>query len=583
MGALCAAGEILTKKSPIAVGQLLMNAVALQNSGRIDEADAVYDKILKVDRRNGDALNLKGLIAHQRGRNDEALALFDRAAKAYPAFPDVPFNKGTVLAALGRSEEAIAAYSHAIKLRADHAGARLNLGQLLHASGRTREAVAAYREMTRLCPNEARGFFNLGVCLEKAIPKETSPTAREALAQEGLAALSRALTLDPNSAETHSALSTIYFHLGDYAQAIAHTRKAIALKPARASAWQDLGGHLEATGDRAGALAAYEQALKLDPTHVSAAINRGMTYLALGRFSEGWSGYLRRFESSDFPFTERRWPWPAWNGEDLSDKRILIWCDHGVGDQILFAAMIPEIAARARECVIECEERLVPLYRRSFPELEIVPKTQAAVTALLSRTFDYQRSLLDLGRWLRPSLSAFPNRRAILRADPTQTADFRARYRREGSKLVGISWHSINPTVGHQKSLRLADFTAVLTTPKLTFVNIQYGEVTAEIGEVSGRLGVSVLQDPEVDSLKDLDSFAAQISALDAVVTVSNTAAHMAAALGVPTCIYVPDGRKRLWYWLDQGAFSPWYRTARLWRSAGPETIAAIARVLASL
>lgn len=573
----------MTKKSAIAVGPLLAKAAALHNSGHLDEAAALYDKILKVDRRNGNALNLKGLIALQRGQNSEALALFDQAAKAYPAFADIPFNRGLVLTALGRNDEAIAAYSQAIKLNADHDGARINLGQALHASGRTREAIAAYREMTRVRPNEPRGFFNLGVCLEKAMPKEMSPSARDTLAQEGIAALSRALTLDPSSAESHAALSTIYFHLGDYHQAITHTKKAIALKPTWASPWQDLGGHLEAIGDRAGALAAYEHAIKLDPTQVSATINRGMTHLALGRFSEGWNGYLRRFESSDFPFTERRWPWPAWNGEDLSDKSILIWCDHGVGDQILFAAMIPEIAARARECVIECEERLVPLYQRSFPELQIVPKTRAAVTALLSRTFDYQRSLLDLGRWLRPSLAAFPNRRAILRADPAKTAEMRARYQRDGRKLIGLSWHSINPTVGHQKSLKLADFAPVLNTPELTFVNIQYGDVAAEIADAADRLGVSILQDPEVDSFKNLDAFAAQISALDAVVTVSNSAAHMAAALGVPTCIYVPDGRKRLWYWLDKGAFSPWYRSARLWRHPGPESLTAMGRTVASL
>ena len=573
----------MTKKSPVSVGPLLAQGVTLQNSGRIDEADVIYDKILKVDRRNGDALNLKGLIAHQRGQHGEALALFDRAAKAYPAFADIPFNKGTVLAALGRNDAAIAAYSQAIKIRADHVGARLNLGQMLHASGRVHEAIASFREMTRLFPGDARGFYNLGVCLEKAVPKETSPTARDAIAKEGLAALTHALKLDPNNAESHAALSTLHFHLGNYAQAIACIKTAIALRPTWASAWQTLGGALEAIGDRHGALDAYERALALDPNHISATINRDMTYLALGRFAAGWNGYLRRFESSDFPFSERRWPWPAWNGEDLSDKNILIWCDHGVGDQILFAAMLPEIAARARSCVIECEERLVPLYRRSFPGLEIVPKTQAAVTALLARTFDYQRSLLDLGRWLRPSLNAFPNYRAVLRADSTQTADMRARYRHEGSKLIGISWHSVNPTVGHQKSLKLADFAPLLQTPGLTFVNLQYGDVTAELTEVARDLDVPILQDPSVDSLKDLDGFAAQISALDAVVTVSNTAAHMAAALGVPTCIYVPDGSKRLWYWLDKGAFSPWYRSTRLWRETGPSAMAAIARVLPSL
>lgn len=569
-------------KSSVSIDQLLAQAVALHNSGNIVEAEALYDKVLKVDASNGDALNLKAIIAHQRGRNEEALKLLARAAVAYPSFADVPFNKGTVLGALGRSDEAIAAYSQAIRLRPDYAGARLNLGQTLHASGRTREAIDAFREMTRVCPTDARGFYNLGVCLEKAFPKEAVLQKRDAIAQEGLAAFARALTLDPHNAEAYAALSTLQFHLGHYGEAMTQLRTAIALKPTWASAWQNLGGQLEAIGDRRGALAAYDHALSLDPSHASAVINRGMTQLALGQFSDGWEGYLRRFESSDFPFTARQWPWPAWNGEDLSDKNILIWSEHGVGDQILFAAMIPEIAARARECVIECEQRLVPLYQRSFPGLEVIPSTPKAVAALSARTFDYQRSLMDLGRWLRPSLGAFPNRRRVLRADPHRCAALRARYQagQRSKKLVGISWRSINPTVGHQKSLALADFAPLLDTQELTFVNLQYGDVSKEIAALPD---VTICQDPEIDSLKDLDQFAAQISALDAVVSVSNTGAHMAAALGVPTCLYVPDGSKRLWYWLDEGSFTPWYRTARLWRRPGSETIAAIARVVTCL
>ncbi len=571
----------MTKRTSFPIGEALANAVALQNAGRLAEAEVIYDKVLKLDRGNGDALNLKGLVAHHSGRHIEAIALFNQAAAALPLFADVFFNKGTVLSALGRNEEALSAYGQAIRVRSDHAGARLNTGQLLHAMGRTVEAIEAFREMARVCPSEARGFYNLGVCLEKLVA-QTDPTKRQDIAAESLSAFSRALTLEPNNAEFHTALSSLQFHLGDYVPAIAHLKTAIRINPTWAAAWQNLGSQLEAIGDRDGALHAYDRALTLDPAHVPAIVNQGMTKLALGRFSEGWEGYLRRFESEDFRFIPRSWPWPLWNGEDLSNKSILIWSDQGVGDQILYAAMIPEIAARARLCVVECESRLVPLYRRSFPNLEIVPKEAQAVHALSSRTFDYQRSILDLGRWLRPAVGSFPNRRPVLCADPAYTATLRAGYQSKapGQKLVGLSWRSVNPTVGPQKSLALADFMPVLRTSKLTFVNLQYGDVADEIADIRAQSGATVLHDPDIDSLKDMDRFAAQVGALDAVLTISNTTAHVAAVLGVPTCLYVPDGRKRLWYWLEEGDYSPWYRSIRLWRRPGVETITAIARTI---
>jgi len=569
----------VTKKSSLSIHQALLKATALQSAGQLADAEAIYDKVLKIDRRNGDALNLKGLIAHERGNNTEALALFDRAIAALPSAADFPFNKGNALSAMGRHEEALAAYARAVQLRPDHVGAHLNAGRILHATDRTSDAIAAFREMTRACPGEARGFYNLGVCLEILVPQTLDPTVRKKIADEGLAAFSRALALDPRNAECHAALSSLQFHLGDYLPAIAHLKTAIAIKPGWASAWQNLGSQMEAIGDRHGALEAYDRARALDPADLPAIVNQGMTRLALGRFAEGWDGYLRRFETPEFRAGVRNWPWPGWKGEDLAGKSILIWSDQGVGDQILYSGMIPEIAARAAKCVIECEARLVPLYRRSFPNLEIVPKEENALAALLSRTFDYQRSILDLGKWLRPSLGSFPNRRDVLRADAVRAAELRARYQSGNpGKLVGLSWHSMNATAGHQKSVRLLDFLPLLKTPGLTFVNLQYGDVRAEVAEMAASTGAKIIDDSNIDNFKDLDGFAAKISALDAVVTVSNTTAHMAAALGVPTSIYVPDGRKRLWYWLDGGAYSPWYRSARLWRQPGADTIGAIAR-----
>jgi tetratricopeptide (TPR) repeat protein len=549
------------------VGALLNQAVALHQMRRFAEAERIYDSILKTDPNNADALNLKGVAALDKGHAAESLILLDRAAALIPNFPPVHFNKGNALSALGRVDDALDAYAHAIALKSDFADARVNAGLLLEKNGRLEDAIVAFRAMCRHSPADARGFFNLGVCLEKLLARKNVKT--KVVVPEAFAAFEQALKLAPNDAATHCALGTLCSRLGDYRRALVHTERAVLLKPDWADAWVNLGGHKEALGDRTGALAAFDHALSLAPENAGADVNRGLTLLALGRLAEGWRGYRRRFEDPRFPFIPRDWPWRVWQGESLKDRSILLWGDQGIGDEILYAGMIPEVAKRAGRCVVECSARLEPLFRRSFSGIEIVARSQTSATDLEKTDFDFHSSILDVGQWLRPSLTAFPNRSHALLGDAARARRLRDLYLQERpatAALIGLSWRSVNPRFGAQKSVSLLDFAPLLEKPRLTFINAQYGDVEQEQAAAEQAHGISILRDPDIDPLRDLDGLAAQLLALDMLVTVSNSTAHLAAALGVPTLIYVPEGHKRLWYWLDHGAYSPWYRSASIIR-----------------
>jgi len=580
----------MTRASQAPILAWLQEGAARHQAGDLRAADRLYDKVLKADPNNADALNLKGVIASDTGRHNHAISFFDRAARAYPAFADPQFNKGLALVALGRHDDALSAYSKAIALKPAYADALLNYGLLLHMMARPSEAIAAFRAMTATCPMDARGFYNLGACLEKSLPT-LAAEKRAATADESSAAFIRALALDPNSPDTHYAYSNLHTFRGDYREAAAHLEAALRLRPQWPDAWNNLANQAEALGDRIGALALFERALAQDPTNTGAVVNRAMTYLALGRLSEGWEGYGRRFEDPRFPFVPRHWPWPKWQGEDLRGKSILLWGDQGVGDEVLYGSMIPEIAARAQICVVECEPRLVPLYRRSFPALEIVSeravggKAHSAPPTLQRRYFDYQCSVLDLGARLRRSFGAFPNTAGVLRADQDRAARLRQDYLREapGNRVIGVSWRTINPGLAHQKGITLANLAPVLTLPGATFVNLQYGDVADEIAAFEASHRVKVVSDPNIDPLTDLDAFAAQVQACDAIITISNTTAHFAGALDVPTALYVPDGRKRHWYWFTTGNFSPWYRSIRIFRTPGEDGVGAIRRSLADV
>jgi tetratricopeptide (TPR) repeat protein len=552
--------------------ELLHRAVGLHTQGKIADAEKLYDKLLRINPANGDALNLKGVIAASRNEHVRALGYYDRAIAVMPTFADTHFNKAISLSALDRDLEALGAYAKAIALRPNYGAAHLNSGRIFHKLGRIDQAVTAFRVMAAAHPTDPSGHYNLGISLTDLLPKAKFKE-REALTTEARTAFERSLALDPKSAETYYAFATLHSENGQHDRAAELVRVALGLKPEWSDAWNNLGNHYEGLGDREAAIAAFDRALQLDPRNMGAVVNRGLTHLALGRLADGWDGYAHRFDDPRFPFAARNWPWPAWQGEGLAGKSILLWSDQGIGDEVLYASMLNEVAARAAVCVVECSARLAPLYRRSFPTLEIIPNEAAAHDELRRRRFDFHCSVLDLGRWLRRGPTAFPNRPRILVPDPGQTAALRAKYQaiKPGAKLVGLSWHSINPRTGPQKSLALDDFAPLLNMPEFTFINIQYGNVNDELEAISDRYGVRIINDSAVDSLADLDIYAAQLSALDMVVTVSNSAAHLAGALGVPTGLFVPDRHKRLWYWFDQGAYSPWYRSIRIFRdSAGP-------------
>ena len=127
----------------------------------------------------------------------------------------------------------------------------------------------------------------------------------------------------------------------------------------------------------------------------------------------------------------------------------------------------------------------------------------------------------------------------------------------------------------------MRDFEALLRLPNCRFIDLQYGDTSEERAAVERELGVRVENLPDIDNKEDIDGLAALISACDRVVTVSNTTAHLAGALGRDTTVLLPAGHGRPWYWFKDRADSPWYPTVRLTRQAAGQPWAEVAAQVA--
>ncbi len=538
----------------------------LLESGRIEEALSSFRQVIEIKPDNTDAHCNLGVALRQLGRLNEAQASYRRALQINPSFAQAHNNLGNTLKDLGRFNEAEVCYRDALAIKPDYSEAHNNLGATLRELGKLDEAVACYRCALAIKPDYAEAHSNLGFALRDLGQFD-----------EALASCHRALELKPDYADAHGNLGGILKELGQLDDAIASCREALAIKPDLVIAHNNLGNALQTRGDSAAAITSYRQALTLKPDSIMARYNLGYAQLACGQLTEGWENHEFRTCIDRTRFTQL----PYWAGESLTDKSILLWSEQGVGDDIIFASLFSEIIARADRCIIECAPKLVPLFTRSFPDAQVIAKSDPPHPAT-QIGIDYQCAAGSLAQWLRPTLASFPHHNTYLIPDPARVTYWKIRLAELGSgPKIGFSWRSSLMTGERPLSCTTLDqWGPILTIPGVHFINLQYDECSAELDEARQRFGVPLHNFTEVDMYNDLDETAALIRALDLVITAPTSIYALTAGLGVNTWAMTYGIA-----WLSHGTeYFPWFPTlryfSRQWNQTWNETIEYISEQL---
>jgi tetratricopeptide (TPR) repeat protein len=373
------------------------------------------------------------------------------------------------------------------------------------------------------------------------------------------AVMARAAELAPNAPAVHVNQGAIHVATGDYASAVEAFTRALQLNPNLVQAHFNLAGVYERQGRARDALSHFDAMLILDPANVAAAVAKAAILFSLGQLEEAWKLYRRRHDI--FWGAGRTLPSPLWHGESIAGKTVLLTYEQGLGEQIMFASMIPEIAAAAKKVIVECEARLVSLFARSFPGVEIVPWQEPWHPRVLASDIDFHAALGDPGERLRPSFAHFPKHTGYLKADPARTAALRSHYEHlaGGRPIVGLCWSS-SAVYGQEKSIPPTHLSPLLGT-KPFWVNLQYGAARH-----NPLLAAILHTHPDTDMTGDLDVAADHIAAMDMVVTISTATAHLAAALGKPTWVLLPKIGGLHWYWFTNFPKCPWYPTVQAFK-----------------
>jgi tetratricopeptide (TPR) repeat protein len=511
------------QSSKQSIGDLIARGQQALQAGDNAQAETLFSYALRIDSRNVDALHLLGISAHRLGKLDAAIELITKAIKIAPSAPSLHLNLGNALKAQGNQAEAIKCYRQAVRLDSGYFRAHNNLGVELSALGHLTEAAKHLSEALRLFPAYPEAHLNLG---------------------------------------------KVKHQQGALDEAVKHYQEALRLKPDYAEAYTNLGVALNNQANVAAAIEALRLACRLEPKSPEANWNLALAQLNQGNLREGWENYDWRLGKAPDALKANFRP-PLWDGGELAAKTLLIRAEQGVGDEIMFAGLFLDAIAAAGHCVIECDSRLVPLFARSFPQSEVIPKTKPLHPRATQPDIDLQSPAGSLARFFRPTVESFPLHQGYLTPDPLRLAFWRQRIAALGEGLkVGICWRSM--LMSAERSIHytnLSQWAPILRVPGITFVNLQYDNCQAELEQSEKSFGVKIHTWDDIDLMNDLDGAAALTAALDLVITSPTAVASMAGALGVPTWELYPANT-----WITLGTnHLPWFPHLRLFTRAWNE------------
>jgi tetratricopeptide (TPR) repeat protein len=535
-------------------GALHEAAMAQKDAGDYAGARRTLEQAVALDPDHAQAHYWLGIaLAREKAFADSAAHL-ERALVLDSAIPDGWIDLGNVLALQRDFPRAARAYRAALAAVPDSALAHLNLGHALREMGLPEEALGHLRRACALAPGTENAVRNLvSALIELDRGEEALVVAAEAVAR------------DPAGYEGRLAYGLALQKSNDPAGALAEYDAALRARPEDAELHDNRGTAFLELGRLKEAIASYERALALRPGFVLPAFHRALACLLQGDYARGWEGYELRLLDKDYP--GRTYDYPRWEGGALGGLTLLVTREQGLGDEIMFASCLPSVVEAAGHCVVECEPRLVGLFRRSFPAATVFATTPdgGLPREVAERKVDAVIPAGSIPRLLRRSRADFPRHHGYLRADRERVARWRERLAQLGPGLkVGISWRGgVRKTRRAVRSISLERWLPILQSPGAHFISLQYTpDSGAELEALRRQHGMRVEHWGE--AIADYDETAALLTALDLTISVCTAVVHLGGALGRPVWVMAPYSPE--WRYGFSGDTMPWYPSVKVFR-----------------
>ena len=508
-------------------------AVVFQDSGELDSAIKSYETAIQLKPDYAIAYNNLGLIFRDKNKLDIAIKCFESILKINQTDSTAYNNLGVIMLKKQLYASAQENFRKAIKLNPNFFSPYYNFGVAMEETGNFNQSLEYFRKAIQISlhlmdtnisgvtfvrgkfDNPLQAYNQMGHTLYNAGDLEAAKNCFKKIIQ-----------LNPNIAEAYNNLGVISLEEKQYGLAKENFEKTIQRNPVFAGAHYNLASSLDKMGEFDKATKYYKKALEINPEVAKSHIyNVGFLK---NKFINVWK--------------------PGDGG------RVLLW-DHyqGIGDEIRLSSIYSEVQQQCSKFIAQIDPRLIPLFERSFSkDIEYRSKYET----ISKEEYDKHLPLGYLNNYFRNTLKSFSKTsNGWLRVDKKKARELRNKLLHKTSRtLVGLSWR----TSSVKDTISLKELAKAFPINDFKLVNLQYGDVNAEIEAIAKDHNIEVVKVPEIDIYNDIDGLAALIWACDEVISVDSLALTLAGALGkpakallryIPSFIWEPELKNNKCHW----------------------------------
>lgn len=528
----------------------LEKAIEWHRQGRVKEACAVYERVLREEPQHAAALQWLATAQAQGGDLVAAMDLYGRALKIHPNYAEAHANRGNVLRYLSRYTEALESFDRAIQLRPDYAEADNNRGITLRDMQRLEEALLSHDRALEIRPDYGHAWKCRGLVLGD-LKRFT----------EALTCHDRAIELCAEDAQAFKYRGNVLYRLKRFEEAVQSYTQAITLRPGDAEAFYNRGLPLRELLRLEEAIESCERAIQIRPDYAEPWWNQAEMRILAGDYEQGWPMLAWRWRSREYGKVMRALDRPLWDGvENLRGKTLLITLDGGFGDTLNFCRYAPGLAALGIQVIMEVQCGLLELLRGSFPTLQVIANGEDLPA------FDWHCPMMNLPGLSNPSLNGIPAEIPYLQTSADKVREWQGKLEPKVRPRIGLVWSgSLDHSNDPQRSMPVERMFELMS------LDAEFHCLQKHIRDSDRE---ALRQMPIRTWEADVDAFAetaALVMAMDLVISVDTSVAHLAGGLGKPVWVllpYVPDMR-----WLLGRQDSPWYPSVmRLFRQTESRT-----------
>ena len=486
----------------------------------LDEALEYIDTILRIDKKHYEAMRDKAYIYFLKNKFNNAKKYIDKVSKLKENDFFAYNIKGLIYLKNKILHEAKDYFEQAIEINNKHVDSYNNLGACLLELEKLNEAHKVFKDAYEIDTNNTNTLINLGNVL-----------ILEDKLLEALKIYNQAFILDSNNQEILSNIAICYCRENKEKEAKVYYDKAIKINP-------------------------YDYKLKYAYCTLQLKINN---------FTSSWDLFDSRLlieknkaKLNNFELVKNNL---FENLKVNPENKILILREQGIGEEILFSSVYQESIDKFKDIKIEADKRLVSVFNRSFQKDVFVEDGYYSKNSKISE-FDNVVYAGSIIKFFRKRKSDFTNRNYLIARN-----DIIDKYKEKLSNYkeklkVGISWKSVINIYGSLKSLSIKDFEPLFTSDRL-IINLQYGNVEKDKEYLSSQnKNLKVFN--ELDLYNDIEACMGLLKNLDLFITVSNSTAHFAGALGIPTILICPKKSSTYYYWNTNSGSSIWYKNIKV-------------------